>query len=86
MNFEYGPEYQKDVKRLDASWREPLQARLERIAANPRTEKPLKHFSDVFSARIRSKRLIYKVEGGIIKLACFKNRDEVYEYLRKIRL
>ncbi|MFA4946099.1 MAG: type II toxin-antitoxin system RelE/ParE family toxin [Candidatus Micrarchaeia archaeon] len=86
MNFEYSPEYEKDVKKLDSTWREPLKARLERIAANPHAEKPLKHFSNVFSARIGSKRLVYKVDGATVKLACFKSRDEVYDYLKKIKL
>ncbi|VVB67798.1 Uncharacterised protein [Candidatus Norongarragalina meridionalis] len=82
MNFEYSPEYEKDVKRPDKPMREQLLSKLEKIGKNPNVGKPMKHRSNVFSERIGEKRLLYLVEGETVKLLCFKNRDEVYGYFR----
>lgn len=85
MGFEYGSEYSRDVKKLDDSWREPLRAKLEKIKANPNSGKPLKHYANVFSERVSNKRVIYHVNGDVIKLICFKNREDAYDYLRGMR-
>ncbi len=61
-------------------------ARIEKILSVLRSSrlvgKPLRHFKDVYSTRIRNERLIYKAEGNNIILLFFKSREDVYEYPR----
>jgi mRNA-degrading endonuclease RelE of RelBE toxin-antitoxin system len=84
LDFEYGSKYLQDIKKLDASWREPLRAKLKKIKADPTSGKPLKHYANVFSERVLNKRLIYHVTDDVIKLICFKNREDVFDYLRRM--
>ncbi len=75
--------FEHDVKKLDGSIKQRLKKSLEKIISAPTGGKPLKHFHNVFSERIENYRLAYRVKDNEILLICFKNRDEVYEYLKQ---
>lgn len=77
--------FEKDVKRLDGSYRKRLKKVIQKIIANPESGKPMEHFSNVFSERIESFRLICRVKNNELLLLCFKNRDEAYQHLRALQ-
>ncbi|MEK7084519.1 MAG: hypothetical protein AAB932_04760 [Patescibacteria group bacterium] len=81
-------EFEKDIKRLDKWERELVREAIGKIQREPGCGKPMEHFRDVFSIRLNPKRLIYwlkKPESKIV-LLIYKNRDEVYEYLKRMDL
>ncbi len=75
--------FEKDVKKLDVALKARIKKAIEKIAANPEGGKPLKHLPNVFSERIDNCRLIYRASGNEILLVCFKNREQVYEFLKE---
>jgi len=76
------PVFEKDAKRLDGGLRKRLGKTIEKIAANPLFGKPLRHAPCFFSERIENFRLVYRFQNNELLLICFKNRDEVYQYLK----
>jgi mRNA-degrading endonuclease RelE of RelBE toxin-antitoxin system len=87
MEFESTPIFDKDVKKLDKYQKKELQQLLEKIEKQPQIGKPMEHFANVFSKRIEHRRLIWQVrmQERKILLLLYKNRDEVYDELRKIK-
>lgn len=77
--------FEKDIKRLDGAYKQRLKKVIEKILENPRRGKGMEHFPNVFSERIEPFRLIYRVKENELLLICFKNRDEVYQYLRSLQ-
>ncbi len=88
MDFESTPVFDKDVKKLDKHERKVLKELLEKIEKQPEIGKPMEHFANVFSKRTIHRRLIWQVkrQENKILLLLYKNRDEVYEELRQMRL
>ena len=88
MEFESTPVFDNDIKKLDKNERKQLEELLEKILEKPEMGKPLEHYANVFSKRTKHRRLIYLVKNeiGKILLVMYKNREEVYEALKKIRL
>ncbi len=88
MEFESTSVFDKDVRKLDRSERKLLQKLLGNIMQNPEIGKPMEHHSNVFSKRTEHRRLVYKVKRreGKILLLLYKNRDEAYEELLKMRI
>lgn len=88
MEFESTTVFDKDVKKLDRNERRLLQELLEKIRQQPEIGKPLEHHANVFSKRTEHRRLIYKVkkQDEKILLLLYKNRDEAYEELRKMKI
>ncbi|HLC47638.1 MAG TPA: type II toxin-antitoxin system RelE/ParE family toxin [Candidatus Norongarragalinales archaeon] len=86
MEILHHPEFEKDVKRLDGSLKERLKKAIGKISSNPEIGKPLKHLHFCFSERIENYRLIYTFKENQILLVCFKNRDEVYEFLNLLKI
>ncbi|OIO26440.1 hypothetical protein COT57_03150 [Candidatus Micrarchaeota archaeon CG09_land_8_20_14_0_10_55_25] len=88
MELESTPVFDKDVKRLDRSERKLLQELLEKIQQQPEAGKPMEHHANVFSKRTEHRRVVYQVkqQEGKILLLLYKNRDEAYEELRKMKL
>lgn len=76
--------FEQDIKRLDKPTRERLRKAIEKIAANPELGKPLEHAPGICSERIGNFRLAYRAANNEILLICFKNRDEIYEYLKRL--
>jgi mRNA-degrading endonuclease RelE of RelBE toxin-antitoxin system len=81
----YSPVFEKDAARVDASFRKELKRAVDKIIANPEGGKPLKHLKNFFSERVRNFRVVYRLRDGDLQLLCFKNRDEVYDFLKQIR-
>jgi mRNA-degrading endonuclease RelE of RelBE toxin-antitoxin system len=77
--------FEKDAKRLDASLRKELKRAVEKVIAKPEGGKPLKHLKNVFGERVRNFRLIYRLCGTELQLVCFKNRDEVFDFLKYLK-
>ena len=76
-------EFERDVGKLDRGMKRQLGKAIEKISKNPNAGKPLKHLDSVFSERVSNFRLIYQFKDDGMLLVCFKNRDEVYGYLKK---
>ena len=81
-------EFEKDVKRLDKPQRKRLGECIDDLQAHPGIGKPMEHFHNVVSIRLSEKRLVYylKLGDSAILLLLYKNRDEVYEYLKRMEL
>jgi len=88
MEFESPPVFDKDMRKLDRHEKAELKGLLEKILENPENGKPLEHYANVFSKRTEHKRLVYKLmrQEGKILLLLYKNRDEVYEFLKMLRI
>ena len=88
MEFESTPVFDKDMRKLDRHEKAELKGLLEKILENPENGKPLEHYANVFSKRTEHKRLVYKLmrQEGKILLLLYKNRDEVYEFLKMLRI
>jgi mRNA-degrading endonuclease RelE of RelBE toxin-antitoxin system len=88
LEFESTSIFDKDIKKLDNHERKELKDLLGKIAEMPEIGKPLEHFANVFSKRTEHRRLIWKVkkQEGIILLLMYKNRDEVYEELKRLKI
>ncbi len=88
MEFESTLVFDRDVKKLDKHEKKVLKELLEKIAKQPEIGKPMGHFANVFSKRTIHRRLIWQVkkQENKILLLLYKNRDEVYEELRQMRL
>ena len=88
MEFESTPVFDKDVKKLDKHEQKVLKEILEKIRKQPDIGKPMEHCDNVFSKRIDPRRLVYQVkkQEGKIFLLLYKNRDDVYDALRKMNL
>ena len=86
MELESTAVYDKDIKKLDKHEKAELKDLLEKILENPEIGKPMEHHANVFSKRTEHRRLIYKVfkNEGKILLLLYKNRDEVFEFLKKM--
>lgn len=84
MELEQTGEFEKDVKRLDKQFRAQLKRAIEKIIARPDGGKPLKYSPNTFSEKISNHGLIYRYNGGKILFVCFKNRDDVYDYIRNL--
>lgn len=76
--------FDDDLNAIDNSFKQRLKKAIVKIRENPRLGKPLKHYADIFSERVGKFRLVYKFQNQEITLICFKHRDEVYEYVRKL--
>lgn len=77
--------FEDDIKKLDGSYKQRLQKAIKKILEQPELGKPMEHFTKVFAERVDPFRLIYVLKNDEIHLICFKNRDEVYEYLRSLQ-
>lgn len=88
MNLETTPIFDRDIKRLDRHERKELKDLIDKIEKQPEIGKPLEHYANVFSKRTEHRRLIWKVnrQEGAILLLMYKNRDEVYEELKRIKI
>ena len=88
MELESTPIFDKDIKKLDKHERKELKDLLDKILEQPEIGKPMEHYSNVFSKRTKHRRLIWKVkkQERVILLLMYKNRDEVYEALRNLKL
>ncbi|VVB99614.1 Uncharacterised protein [uncultured archaeon] len=86
MEFESTSVYDKDIRKLDKHEKAELKDLLAKILENPEIGKPMEHFANVFSKRTEHRRLIYKVikNEGKILLLLYKNRDEAFEFLKKM--
>lgn len=84
MQLEQTDTFQKDVTQLDKAVKQQLKQAIEKIISNPQKGKPMRHARDVFSQRVGNRRLIYALWSGKLLFVCFKAREEVYEYLKKI--
>jgi mRNA-degrading endonuclease RelE of RelBE toxin-antitoxin system len=87
MDFDSTAVFDKDVGKLDRNERKLLKELLARIAVQPEFGKPMKHLVGVFSKRTTSRRLIwqFKRQENKVLLLLYKNRDEAYEALRRMR-
>ena len=87
MNLETTPIFDKDVKHLDKHERKELKNLIDDILQQPEIGKPMAHYANVFSKRTLHRRLIWKVKReGTVILIMYKNRDEVYEELKKLKI
>jgi mRNA-degrading endonuclease RelE of RelBE toxin-antitoxin system len=88
MQLETTPIFDKDVKHLDTHERRELKDLIGKILEQPEIGKPMEHYANVFSKRTMRRRLIWKVkkQEGIVILIMYKNRDEVYEELRNLKI
>ena len=88
MEIESTSVFDKDIKKLDKHERKELRDLLDKISEQPEIGKPMEHHSNVFSKRTEHRRLIWKVkkQEGIILLMMYKNRDEVYEELKRLKI
>jgi len=88
MRLETTPIFDKDVKHLDKHERKELKYLIDDILELPERGKPMEHYANVFSKRTEHRRLVWKVEKqeGIVILLMYKNRDEVYGELRKLKV
>lgn len=76
--------FERDVKKLGNDLKQRIKKSIQKISDNPRAGKPLKHFTNVFTERIENYRLTYRLQEDEILLVCFKNRDEVYEFIKTL--
>ena len=88
MELETTPIFDKDIKKLDKHERKELKDLIDNISERPEIGKPMEHYANVFSKRTEHRRLIWKVkkQEGIILLLMYKNRDEVYEELKRLKI
>ena len=88
MEFESTSIFERDIKKLDRHERKELKDLLDKILEAPEAGKPMEHYANVFSRRTKHRRLIWKVkkQEGIILLLMYKNRDEVYEELKNLKI
>lgn len=88
LDFESTSVFDKDIKKLDKHERKELKDLLDKISDWPEIGKPMGHYTNVFSKRTEHRRLIWKVkkQEGIILLLMYKNRDEVYEELKRLKI
>ena len=87
MEFDSTAVFDKDVGRLDGNERKLLKELLAKIALQPEFGKPMEHYTGVFSKRTTSRRLIwqFKRQENKVLLLLYKNRDEAYEALRRMK-
>ena len=80
--------FDKDIKKLDKHERKELKDLLDKISEQPEIGKPMEHYANVFSKRTEHRRLIWKVkkQEGMILLLMYKNRDDVYEELKRLKI
>lgn len=86
MDLEQTGEFEKDTKRLDKKTKKMLKDAIEDVIGNPEKYKPLLHYKNIRTVKIEERRLIYryvKTENKIIFLM-YKNRDDVYQYLKEL--
>ena len=88
LELESTPIFDKDIKKLDKHERKELKDLIDKLAERPDMGKPMEHYSNVFSKRTEHRRLIWQVkkQDGVILFLMYKNRDEVYEALRSLKL
>ena len=88
MELETTPIFDKDIKKLDKHERKELKDLIDKISEQPEFGKPMEHYANVFSKRTEHRRLIWKVkkQEGIILFLMYKNRDEVYEELKRLKI
>ena len=88
MELESTSVFDKDIKKLDKHERKELKDLIDNISERPDIGKPMEHYANVFSKRTAHRRLIWKVkkQEGIILFLMYKNRDEVYEELKRLKI
>ena len=88
MQLETTPIFDKDIKHLDKHERKELKDLIDDILQQPEIGKPMEHYANVFSKRTLHRRLIWKVrkQEGIVILLMYKNRDEVYDELKRLKV
>ena len=88
MKLETTSIFDKDIKKLDEHERKELKDLIDKIEKQPEMGKPMEHYANVFSKRTEHRRLIWKVkkQEGTIFLLLYKNRDEVYEELKRLKI
>jgi len=88
MQLETTPIFDKDIKHLDKHERKELKDLIDKIEKQPEIGKPMEHYANVFSKRTEHRRLIWKVkkQEGMIFLLMYKNRDEVYDELKRLKI
>ena len=88
MKLETTSIFDKDIKKLDEHERKELKDLIDKIEKQPEMGKPMEHYANVFSKRTEHRRLIWKVkkQEGTIFLLMYKNRDEVYEELKRLKI
>ncbi|MCX6770216.1 MAG: hypothetical protein NT051_06115 [Candidatus Micrarchaeota archaeon] len=80
--------FDKDIRKLDKHERKELKDLLDKILEKPEIGKPMEHYANVFSKRTEHRRLVWKVkkQEGKVLLLMYKNRDEVYEELKRLKV
>lgn len=86
MLIESTNEFEKDLKRISKEESGRIKDAIQRLESGEQQGKPLLYVKNVFSVRIGNKRLIYRMElgSGRALILFFKNREQVYDYLRRI--
>ena len=84
MQIRSSSEFEKDIRKLDLHERKRLKEIIEKLGEAPEMGKPLHHFGNLFSIRAQNRRLVYQFsrEKQEVILLLYKDRDEVYQYLR----
>ena len=75
----YTDKFKKDAKRLDRTNQEILKKVIAKIMENPKRFKPIQRGMPRFRIRFNVYRLLYSVEGNMIKLLRVGNRDSIYD-------
>jgi mRNA-degrading endonuclease RelE of RelBE toxin-antitoxin system len=73
----------KYLERCDATTRERLKAKLEKLKSNPfdpQLSKPLRGRNDQRSARVGDLRILFRVESNQIIVAAIDVRGQVYKH------
>ena len=75
----FSPEFERSFRKLDGSTREAVLRQLEKLEENPERGKPLRHtFRGLWRLRVGGLRLIYEIEGNVVKVHLLDRREKVY--------
>ena len=75
----FSPKFKKIFEKLDFENRERIIKRLKQIEQNPEIGKPLIYSLKGFrSIRIGKYRLLYAIDGDVIRVYAFEHRKDVY--------
>ncbi len=84
MQVEATNEFLADIKKISLKDKARLDKIINRLSKSEKLGKQLHHVTNVFSIRIKNKRLVYEIRDKEDKLILlfFKSREDVYEYLK----
>ena len=73
-------EFEKDYRKIkDRSLRERIHKALVKLGQDPEAGKPLRYgYKGQRRLRVDPFRIMYSIEGGIIKISCFEHREKAY--------